>query len=119
MSRHQRRFDDADFDLGGRSRSGGMGSLVLATAIGIGIGMLAAPDAGPRTRRRLRTRLAALGEDLGDGLEEIQERGFGVVYVYDNADMEDPSEPARYREDRGSADGEDDDDYYDDREDDR
>ena len=75
MSRHQRRFDDADFDLGGRSRSGGMGSLVLATAIGIGIGMLAAPDAGPKTRRRLRTRLAALGEDLGDGLEEIQERG--------------------------------------------
>jgi len=75
MSRHQRRFDDADFDLGERSRSAGMGSLLLATAIGVGIGMLAAPDAGPKTRRRLRTRLAALSEDLGDGLEEIQERG--------------------------------------------
>ncbi len=74
MSRHQRRFDDADFDLGGRSRSPGVGSILLAAAIGVGIGMLAAPDAGPKTRRRLRTRLTALSEDLGDGLEQIQER---------------------------------------------
>ena len=41
MSRHQRRFDDVDFDLGGRSRSGGMGAIVLATVLGVGIGMLA------------------------------------------------------------------------------
>jgi gas vesicle protein len=75
MSRHQRRFDDADFDLGGRSRTGGLGSIVLATAIGVGIGMLAAPDAGPKTRRRLRRRITELGEGLGDGFEEIQERG--------------------------------------------
>jgi gas vesicle protein len=75
MSRHQRRFDDADFDLGGRSRTSGMGSIVLATAIGVGIGMLAAPDAGPKTRRRLRRRITEIGEGLGDGFEEIQERG--------------------------------------------
>jgi hypothetical protein len=75
MSRHQRRFDDADFNLGGRSRTSGMGSIVLATAIGVGIGMLAAPDAGPKTRRRLRRRITEIGEGLGGGFEEIQERG--------------------------------------------
>jgi hypothetical protein len=75
MSRHQRRFDDADLDLGGRSRTSGVGSIVLATAIGVGIGMLAAPDAGPKTRRRLRRRITELGEGLGGGLEELQERG--------------------------------------------
>ena len=41
MGRHQRRFDDVEFDLGGRSRSGGMSAIVLATALGVGIGMLA------------------------------------------------------------------------------
>jgi hypothetical protein len=75
MSRHQRRFDDADFDLGRRSRTSGLGSIVLATAIGVGIGMLAAPDAGPKTRRRLRRRITEIGEGLGDGFEEMQERG--------------------------------------------
>ncbi|HKU60847.1 MAG TPA: hypothetical protein VJQ44_06485 [Gemmatimonadales bacterium] len=75
MSRHQRRFDDVDFDLGGRSRSGGLGTIVLATALGVGIGMLAAPDTGPKTRRRLRRRLSELGEGLEEGFGEIQERG--------------------------------------------
>jgi gas vesicle protein len=75
MSRHQRRFDDADIDFGGRSRTSGVGSIVLATAIGVGIGMLAAPDAGPKTRKRLRRRITEIGEGLGDGFEEIQERG--------------------------------------------
>ena len=54
MSRHERRFDDVEFDLGGRSRSGGVGTVVLATVLGVGIGMLAAPDTGLKTRRRLR-----------------------------------------------------------------
>jgi len=75
MSRHQRRFDDAEFDFGSRSRTSGVGSIVLATAIGVGIGMLAAPDAGPKTRKRLRRRITEIGEGLGDGFEEIQERG--------------------------------------------
>src|SRR3954453_1944497 len=75
MSRHQRRFDDVDFDLGGRSRSGGVGTIVLATVLGVGIGMLAAPDAGLKTRRRLRRRLSELGDGLEEGLGEIQERG--------------------------------------------
>ena len=75
MSRHQRRFDDVEFDLGGRSRSGGVGSVVLATVLGVGIGMLAAPDTGLKTRRRLRRRLSELGEGLEGGIDEIQERG--------------------------------------------
>ena len=75
MSRHQRRFDDVDFDLGGRSRSGGVSAIVLATALGVGIGMLAAPDAGLKTRRRLRRRLSELGEGLEEGFGEVQERG--------------------------------------------
>jgi gas vesicle protein len=75
MSRHQRRFDDTDFDLGGRSRSGGVGTVLLATVLGVGIGMLAAPDTGLKTRRRLRRRLSELGEGLEGGIGEIQERG--------------------------------------------
>jgi len=75
MSRHQRRFDDVEFDLGGRSRSGGVGTVVLATVLGVGIGMLAAPDTGLKTRRRLRRRLSELGEGLEGGIDEIQERG--------------------------------------------
>jgi gas vesicle protein len=73
MTRRQRRFDDADFDFGDRqTRSGGVGTILLATALGVGIGLLAAPDTGIKTRRRLRKRLETLGGDLGEGLEEMQ-----------------------------------------------
>jgi gas vesicle protein len=73
MTRRQRRFDDADFDFGDRrGRSSGVGTILLATALGVGIGLLAAPDTGVKTRRRLRKRLETLGEDLGGGLEEMQ-----------------------------------------------
>jgi hypothetical protein len=73
MTRRQRRFDDADFDFGDRRRrSGGVGTILLATALGVGIGLLAAPDTGIKTRRRLRKRLETLGTDLGEGFEEMQ-----------------------------------------------
>jgi hypothetical protein len=52
-----------------------MGTIVLATIVGVSIGMLAAPDAGLKTRRRLRRRLSELGEGLEEGFGEIQERG--------------------------------------------
>ena len=71
MTKRQRRFDDADFDFGDR-RGAGVGTIFLATALGVGIGLLAAPDAGLKTRRRLRKRLETLGGDLGEGLEEMQ-----------------------------------------------
>ena len=72
MTRRQRRFDDADFDFGDRRPGAGVGTVFLATALGVGIGLLAAPDAGLKTRRRLRKRFESLGGDLGDGLEEMQ-----------------------------------------------
>jgi hypothetical protein len=73
MTRRQRRFDDADFEFGERrGRAAGVSTIFLATALGVGIGLLAAPDTGVRTRRRLRKRLETLGEDLGGGIEEMQ-----------------------------------------------
>jgi gas vesicle protein len=72
MTKRQRRFDDADFDFGDPRRGVGVGTIFLATALGVGIGLLAAPDAGLKTRRRLRKRLETLGGDLGEGLEEMQ-----------------------------------------------
>lgn len=73
MTRRQRRFDDADFEFGERrGTTAGVGSIVLATALGVGIGLLAAPDTGVRTRRRLRRRLDTLGGDLGEGIEGMQ-----------------------------------------------
>jgi len=73
MTRKHRRFDDADFDFGGhRGTAAGVSTIFLATALGVGIGLLAAPDTGVRTRRRLRKRLETLGEDLGGGIEEVQ-----------------------------------------------
>jgi gas vesicle protein len=64
-----------DFD----SRSGGhaagiTGAIALAALVGLGVGLLAAPQPGERTRRALRKRLAALGEDIEDGLGDFEER---------------------------------------------
>jgi gas vesicle protein len=73
MTKRQRRFDDADFDFGDRrGTAAGVSTIFLATALGVGIGLLAAPDTGIRTRRRLRKRLETLGEDLGEGIENVQ-----------------------------------------------
>ena len=72
MTKRQRRFDDADFDFGDRRRGAGVGTIFLATALGVGIGLLAAPDAGLKTRRRLRKRIETLSGDLGEGIEEMQ-----------------------------------------------
>jgi gas vesicle protein len=53
----------------------GAGSLLMAALLGVGIGLLAAPQPGAKTRRLLAKRLAALGEDVGEGLEEAQDVG--------------------------------------------
>jgi gas vesicle protein len=75
MITQQSKIDDLDDrELGGRRRAGATaGSLLVATALGIGIGLLAAPQAGVKTRKLLRKRIAELGESLGEGLEEAQE----------------------------------------------
>ncbi len=75
MITQQRRIDDpADPRSSARGRGGpGAGSLLLATLLGVGVGLLAAPHPGSKTRKLLKQRLAALGEDLGEGLEDVQE----------------------------------------------
>lgn len=74
MTRHQRRFDDsADWSAARRRSGSSASSLILATAIGVGIGLLAAPQPGVKTRKRLRKQLAALSSELGEGLGEAQE----------------------------------------------
>jgi gas vesicle protein len=76
MISQQRRIDDpVDPWLAARyGRQGsGIPSLLLASLLGFGIGVLAAPQPGSKTRKLLRKRLAALGEEVGEGLEEVQE----------------------------------------------
>lgn len=51
----------------------GAGTLLFATLLGLGVGLLAAPQPGTKTRKQLLKRLAALGEGVGGGLEDVQE----------------------------------------------
>jgi transcriptional regulator with XRE-family HTH domain len=51
----------------------GAGTLLLATLLGMGVGLLAAPQPGTKTRKQLLKRLAALGEGMGEGLGDVQE----------------------------------------------
>jgi gas vesicle protein len=73
MISQQRRIDDIDPWSAGASRSGSTSSLLVATLLGVGIGLLAAPQPGSKTRKLLRERLATLGEGMGESLEEVQE----------------------------------------------
>jgi gas vesicle protein len=74
MSRESE-LDRLDFeDRGGGHGAGIAGAIALAAVVGLGVGMLAAPQSGERTRAQLRKRLSALGEDIEDGLEEFEER---------------------------------------------
>ncbi len=62
------------FEREGR-RGRGAGSLLVAALLGVGIGLLAAPQPGTKTRKLLARRLAALSEDVGEGLGEVQDVG--------------------------------------------
>jgi hypothetical protein len=55
-------------------RGGQVSTLFLATVLGVGVGLLAAPGPGRDTRRALRKRLASAGHDIGEGLEGLEER---------------------------------------------
>ena len=76
MINQQRRIDDPG-DPWSESRRGGggvgVGTLLLATMLGVGVGFLAAPQPGTKTRRLLLKRLASLGEGVGESLEEVQD----------------------------------------------
>lgn len=58
-------------DSEGRGR--GAGALFMAALLGVGIGLLAAPQPGTKTRKLLLKRLAALGEGMGESLEDVQD----------------------------------------------
>ncbi|HET6795511.1 MAG TPA: YtxH domain-containing protein [Gemmatimonadales bacterium] len=75
MVTQNRRIDDPmdPWSTPSRSEGGlGAGSLLMGTLLGIGIGLLAAPQPGTKTRKLLLQRLSALGEEAGDTLEEVQ-----------------------------------------------
>jgi len=77
MAELRRRTDLIDpwLSTGGGDRGGGhLGTMLLATVLGVGVGLLAAPQTGARTRSALRKRLAAVGEDIGEELEHLEER---------------------------------------------
>jgi gas vesicle protein len=75
MITQQRGIDDQT-DPWSTARSGrgapGGSSLLLATLLGVGIGLLTAPQPGSKTRKLLLKRLAALGEEVGEGLEDVE-----------------------------------------------
>jgi gas vesicle protein len=74
MITQRRRIDDSVDDSSSTARGGGggPGGLLLGTILGIGIGLLAAPQPGAKTRKLLLKRLAALGEGMEVGLEDVQ-----------------------------------------------
>ncbi len=54
-------------------RGPGAGSLLMAALLGVGVGLLAAPQPGTKTRKLLLDRLAALSEGMGESLEDVQD----------------------------------------------
>ena len=76
MTSYNRRIDDLpDTRRRGRRPAATLGTILFATALGVGLGLLAAPEPGVQTRKRLKKRLSELSEDFGEGFEEAQEIG--------------------------------------------
>ena len=61
-------------DPEGRGLGGFAAGMLVGAVLGIGLGILFAPERGEATRRRLRKRLAKLRERAGDGLETAGKR---------------------------------------------
>lgn len=76
MAEQRRRTDLIDpWPSTAADRGGGhLGGLFLATVLGVGVGLLAAPQPGDKTRRALRKRIATVGEDLGEELSHLEKR---------------------------------------------
>jgi len=75
MTSHKRRIDDLPETRRSEGRRAGatIGTILFATALGVGLGLLAAPEPGVQTRQRLKKRLGELSEDFGEGFGEAQE----------------------------------------------
>ena len=76
MAELRRRTDLIDPWLSSGGDRGGshLGTMLLATVLGVGVGLLAAPQPGAKTRSALRKRLAAVGEDIGEEIDHLEER---------------------------------------------
>jgi gas vesicle protein len=76
MAELRRRTDMIDPWLSSRGDREGshLGTMLLATVLGVGVGLLAAPQPGAKTRSALRKRLAAVGEDIGEEIDHLEER---------------------------------------------
>ena len=76
MADLRRRTDMIDpwLSTSGGREGGHLGTMLLATILGVGVGLLAAPQPGARTRSQLRKRLAAMGEDIGEEIDHLEER---------------------------------------------
>jgi hypothetical protein len=61
-------------DVESRGLGGFAAGLLVGAVLGVGLGMLFAPDRGNATRRRLRKRLARLRERAEGGLEAAGKR---------------------------------------------
>ena len=75
MINQQRRIDDPanPWSESRRGNGVGVGTLLVATMLGVGLGFLAAPQPGTKTRKLLLKRLASLGEGVGESFEEVQD----------------------------------------------
>ena len=76
MAELRRRTDMIDPWLSSGGNRGGshLGTMLLATVLGVGVGLLAAPQPGAKTRSALRKRLAAVGENIGEEIDHLEER---------------------------------------------
>jgi gas vesicle protein len=75
ITQHNRSNDptNAWSDEGGGRSGRGAGSLLIAALLGVGVGLLAAPQPGTKTRKLLLKRLAALSEGMGESMEDVQD----------------------------------------------
>ncbi len=83
ITHRQRTEDPVDPWPSSRRRGGGTGSVLLAAGIGVGLGLLVAPERGEKTRKQLKKRLGVLGgvamdtlnERLAPGLDDLGKAG--------------------------------------------
>ena len=75
ITQHSKSNDptDARSEDGGGRRGRGAGALLVAALVGVGVGLLAAPQPGTKTRKLLLKRLAALSEGMGESMEDVQD----------------------------------------------
>lgn len=79
MITHRQADDPIDPWPTSRRQGGGAGSILLAAGLGVGLGLLVAPERGQKTRRQLKKRLGVLSgvaletlsDRLGPGIEDL------------------------------------------------